>query len=137
MSYELVRLSVSDYVKANFPTTWPLTVEGFPFDPPVNQVWVRFGIHPNVQVSEEIEGKTERMEGNIWFQIFLPENTGTAAAYQIADVIKLMMFEHHIVVTGRPVVMCRAAPLEYIGNDGSGWENWAVNVPYLAFAQVP
>jgi hypothetical protein len=135
MSFDPVRTSLYDYVKANF-AGWPLALENYQYKPVPGTVWVRFGVHPNVQQSEEVGGTWERMEGIAWFQIFLPENSGTAAAYQVGDAIKLMLFEKHIVVAGKPTVMCRAAPLHYVGNDGSGWEQWNVSVPYLAFAQV-
>jgi hypothetical protein len=136
MSYDLVRQSISEYVKANF-TGWPVTIDGFPYEPDANKAWVRFGVQPNVEVSEEVSGKTERMEGFITFAIFLPENKGMGEAYKIGDALKVLFFEHHIIVAARPTVMCRAAPLKYVGNDGSGWERWAVAVPYRAFAQVP
>jgi len=114
-----------------------LALENFPYEPEPRKAWVRFGVHPNIQQAEEVGGRTERMEGTIWFQIFVPEYSGTAEASKIADVLKVMFFEHHIIAPPAPTVMCRAAPLHYVGNDGSGWEQHAVWVPYIAFAQVP
>jgi hypothetical protein len=139
MSYELVRQSVSDYVKTNF-TGWPIALDNLPYQPTPGQPWVRFGIHPNVEQPEEITGgrpTTERMEGFIWFQIFLPENTGTAEAYKIGDALKLLFFQVYIIAAGKPTVRCSAAPLLHIGIDEAGWDVWNVNVPYLVFAQVP
>jgi hypothetical protein len=136
MSYEAVRQSICEYTKANF-SGWPLTLENYQYKPDPRQPWVRFGVHPNVQQAEEIGGKYERMEGYIWFQIFIPENSGSGEAHRIADHLKLLFFQHYIVSAGKPTVMCRAAPLTQVGPDSSGWEQWNVNVPYIVFASVP
>jgi hypothetical protein len=136
MSYEAVRESISAYTKANF-TGWPLAVENYPYKPESRQPWVRFGVHPNIEQVEEIGGKWERMEGLVWFQIFVPENSGTTEANKIGDALKLLFFQKYIISAGKPTVMCRDAPLRYIGPDEGGWEQWNVSVSYIVFATVP
>jgi hypothetical protein len=135
MSYEAVRESVYAYTKANF-TGWPLAIENYQYKPPSRAPWVRFGVHPSLQQVEEVGGTYERMEGIIWFQIFVPENSGSTEANKVADHLKHLFFQHYIVTAGKPTVMTRSVQLTWIGADASGWEQWSVTVPYIVFATV-
>lgn len=135
MSYEATRAVISKYITDNL-TGITLVPENHPFEPSTAQVWARFGVHPSDQFAPEIGGKWERVIGNIWFQVFLPENSGSKEADEVADTIKAVFFQKNIVTAGKPTVTTQSVILRYIGQEPSGRQLWSVTVPYRVTAPV-
>lgn len=129
MSYDATRAVITQYVKDNF-MEWTIVPENRPFEPSAGQVYVKYGIRPSDQFAPEVMGVRERVIGNIWFQIFLPENSGSAEANKVGDKLKELFFQKHIVTEGKPTIITTSATLRYVQQESSGREQWSVIVPY-------
>jgi hypothetical protein len=135
MGYESVRQTVGNYMTTVYGASgkitaaavdYPLVGENQPVVPP-STPWLRWGVRPATQNAMDVGGQMKRVTGLLWFQIFLPENTGSRIAHVIADELTTRFFETTLEAGA---LKCFSAALGYVGPDGSGWDLWRVTIPY-------
>ena len=134
MSFYSTTKALNDYVGANWPGPWAIVGENVPPPTDRTKAWVRYSMRPSLTQPWDVTSSMERTIGNVWFQIFLPENTGSNEASKIADAVRHMLFEKRIVDSLGVLILTRAAVLTYVGKDPSGFMQWRCLVDYQADA---
>ena len=133
MSYQNVKVAVGTYLQGFYgveklianSVTYKLIMENVAYTPPSGTPYLRWGIRPADQFSPEVGGTRRRDKGLIWFQIFLPENSGETVALLIGEELSNKFFEKYI-----GTIKTYSANLLHVGDDGTGWVLWGVTVPY-------
>jgi hypothetical protein len=134
MSFYSNASALNSFVSSHWPGPWVLVSENVP--PPTDRTksWVRYSLRPAVTQAWDIGSTTERATGFMWFQLFLPENTGVNDAYRISDAIRKMCFEKTVIDSLGVLIYLRAASPAYVGVDPSGFNQWRCIVDYQADA---
>lgn len=100
-----------------------------PFDPEGKAVWARLSDVPGLSSTPEIGiGPCVRRTGIIVIQLFVPTYTDTVLITQKADTL----VEHFEFYSERGFE-CFAASAQVIGDDGNGWYQINIQVPYRAY----
>jgi hypothetical protein len=102
-----------------------------PFDPAGRDIWARLADVPGLSSAPEVGiGPCVRRTGVIVIQLFVPPYKGTLAITRAADTLA-----QHFEFYSDPGVPfdCFAASTNVIGDDGQGWYQVNVSVPYRAY----
>lgn len=102
-----------------------------PFDRQGKAIWARLADVPGLSSSTEVGiGPCVRRTGIIVIQLFVPTYTGTLAITRAADTL----VEHFQFYSdpGGPFD-CFAASAQVVGDDGLGWYQVNVRIPYRAY----
>ena len=129
MSFETVRVSLDSYLKDNFGSDYQILPENFPFTPPSGIPWVRYSIRPVTSLNADVSGIFRRRNYLLWFQIFVPEDTGTVSANKIADLIA-SLFDNHTIISTDGTMIFQRAELTFIGPDTTGWQLFRCTVAF-------
>src|SRR5881394_1594469 len=124
MSFESNRKALNDYVAANWPTTWLLVGENVPPPSDRSKAWVRYSLRPAVTQAWDVQSSVERTSGFMWFQAFLPENSGSTEAYKISDAVRAILYEKRILDAKGVTILTRAPEMAYVGVDPDGSSHW-------------
>lgn len=102
-----------------------------PFDPAGKPIWARLADVPGLSSAPEIGiGPCVRRTGIIIVQLFVPSYKGTLAITRAADTL-VEHFQFYSDPTGP--FECYAASASTIGDDGHGWYQVNLSIPYLAY----
>lgn len=102
-----------------------------PFDPAGKAIWARLSDIPGLSSAPEVGiGPCVRRTGMIVIQLFVPTYTGTLAITRAADTL-VQHFEYYSAPDG-PLDFFAASP-SVIGDDGNGWYQVNVSLPYRAY----
>lgn len=102
-----------------------------PFDPAGLGIWARLADIPGLSSTPEVGiGPCVRRTGIIMVQLFVPSNKGTLAIAKAADML-VQHFEFYSDPTGP--FECHAASASTVGDDGHGWYQVNVSIPYRAY----
>lgn len=119
-------------IRTRFNTVWnntlPVAWPNVEYTPTVGTPWTRITIfdNPSAQVDIGSPLKTYRNTGLIIVQIFCELNKGNGTALGYADTVA-GIFRNWCGST----VRCRAPHVEDIGNDGHGWYQVNVSIPFV------
>ncbi|KRP80969.1 electron transfer flavoprotein subunit beta [Pseudomonas lactis] len=100
-----------------------------PFDPAGKAIWARLADVPGLSSAPEI-GLTPcvRRTGVIIIQLFVPSYKGTLAITRAADTLV-----QHFEFFSDSGFDCFAASAATLGDDGNGWYQVNVKIPYRAY----
>ncbi len=102
-----------------------------PFDPAGKTIWARLADVPGLSSTPEVGiGPVVRRTGIIVVQLFVPTYKGTLAITKAADTL-VQHFEYYSDPNGS--FDCFAASAQVIGDDGLGWYQVNVQIPYRAY----
>ncbi|MCE1032708.1 DUF4128 domain-containing protein [Pseudomonas asiatica] len=102
-----------------------------PFSSAGKPIWARLADVPGLSSTPEVgNGPSVRRTGIVIVQLFVPSNKGTLAITKAADTL-VQHFEFYSDPTGP--FECYAASANTIGDDGHGWYQVNVRVPYRAY----
>ncbi|MGE8455069.1 MAG: phage tail terminator-like protein [Pseudomonas alloputida] len=102
-----------------------------PFDPAGKPIWARLADVPGLASAPEIGiGPCVRRTGIIMVQLFVPSYKGTLAITKAADAL-VQHFEFYSDPTGP--LDCYAVSAATVGDDGQGWYQVNLSIPYLAY----
>ncbi|WP_210014808.1 MULTISPECIES: phage tail terminator-like protein [Pseudomonas] len=102
-----------------------------PFDPAGRAIWARLADIPGLGSAPEVGiGPCVRRTGIIIIQLFVPSYKGTLAITKAADTL-VQHFEFYSDPTGP--FDCYAASASTVGDDGHGWYQVNISVPYRAY----
>ncbi|BBP71122.1 hypothetical protein PHLH6_31260 [Pseudomonas sp. Seg1] len=102
-----------------------------PFDPAGRPIWARLADVPGLSSTPEIGlGPSVRRTGILVIQLFVPSYKGTLAITKAADTL-VQHFEYYSDPTGP--FDCFAASAQVIGDDGLGWYQVNLQIPYRAY----
>lgn len=102
-----------------------------PFDPAGKAIWARLADVPGLSSTPEIGlGPSVRRTGILVIQLFVPSYKGTLAITRAADTL-VQHFEYYRDPTGP--FDCFAVSAQVVGDDGLGWYQVNVQIPYRAY----
>lgn len=102
-----------------------------PFDPAGLSIWARLADVPGLSSTPEIGiGPCVRRTGILVIQLFVPTYKGTLAITKAADTL-VQHFEYYSDPSGP--FDCLAASAQVVGDDGLGWYQVNVQIPYRAY----
>ncbi|WP_371360112.1 phage tail terminator-like protein [Pseudomonas sp. KT_2_4] len=102
-----------------------------PFDPEGRPIWARLADVPGLSSTPEVGiGPCVRRTGIIVIQLFVPTYKGTLAITKAADTL-VEHFEYYSDPSGP--FDCFAASAQVVGDDGLGWYQVNVRIPYRAY----
>lgn len=102
-----------------------------PFDPAGKAIWARLADVPGLSSTPEVGiGPCVRRTGVIVIQLFVPTYKGTLAITRAADTL-VQHFEYYSDPSGP--FDCFAASAQVVGDDGLGWYQVNVRIPYRAY----
>lgn len=102
-----------------------------PFDPIGKTIWARLADVPGLSSTPEVGiGPCVRRTGIIVIQLFVPTYKGTLAITKAADTL-VEHFEYYSDQSGP--FDCFAASAQVVGDDGLGWYQVNVRIPYRAY----
>jgi len=102
-----------------------------PFDPSGKTIWARLADVPGLSSAPEVGiGPCVRRTGVIVIQIFVPTYEGTLAITKAADAL-VEHFEYYSDSSGP--FDCFSASAQVVGDDGLGWYQVNVRIPYRAY----
>ena len=102
-----------------------------PFEPEGRAIWARLAGVPGLSSTPEVGiGPCVRRTGIIVIQLFVPTYKGTLAITKAADTL-VEHFEFYSDPTGP--FDCYAASASTVGDDGHGWYQINVSIPYRAY----
>ena len=102
-----------------------------PFDPIGKTIWARLADVPGLSSTPEVGiGPCVRRTGIIVIQLFVPTYKGTLAITKAADTL-VEHFEYYSDPSGP--FDCFAASAQVVGDDGLGWYQVNVRIPYRAY----
>jgi len=102
-----------------------------PFDPSGRSIWARLADVPGLSSTPEIGiGPCVRRTGILVIQLFVPTYMGTLAITRAADTL-VGQFEYYSDPSGP--FDCFAASAQVVGDDGLGWYQLNVRIPYRAY----
>lgn len=102
-----------------------------PFDPIGKTIWARLADVPGLSSTPEVGiGPCVRRTGIIAIQLFVPTYKGTLAITRAADTL-VQHFEYYSDPSGP--FDCFAASAQVVGDDGLGWYQVNVRIPYRAY----
>lgn len=102
-----------------------------PFDPAGKTIWARLADIPGLSSTPEVgNGPSVRRTGLLVIQLFVPTYKGTLAITKAADTLA-QHFEYYSAPEG-PLDFF-AASANVIGDDGNGWYQVNISVPYRAY----
>ena len=131
MSYESLRVAIATKIVTEWPSTYPMVAEGqaFPGGTQPSGPWARFSIRPAANVITTVNAASNQIVGLVWLQIFLPEETGTRAAFVMADILA-GIFEQKRGNTSTGSLL-RFDQVELAPAGGSdGWAMWRATVRF-------
>ena len=135
-NHAVIRKTIEVFFKAQWAlqaqtpeVKWP----NVKFSPVEGAAFVAISILPAIHTREAITGARangQEQTGIVVVQVFTPENEGMAEDEILVDQIDDIFNEQTTDITaGDPIVFGVATPLE-IGNDGNGYHQTNVDVPY-------
>lgn len=102
-----------------------------PFEPADRPIWARLAQVPGLSSTPEVGiGPCVRRTGIIVIQLFVPTYKGTLAITKAADTL-VEHFEYYSDPSGP--FDCFAASAQVVGDDGLGWYQVNVRIPYRAY----
>ncbi|QZI68672.1 DUF4128 domain-containing protein [Pseudomonas protegens] len=104
---------------------------GQPFDPAGKTIWARLADVPGLSSTPEIGiAPCVRRTGILVIQLFVPSYSGTLAITRAADTL-ISHFEYY----SDPSMPfdCYAASGGVVGDDGNGWYQVNLSIPYRAY----
>ncbi|PRA53171.1 MULTISPECIES: phage tail terminator-like protein [Pseudomonas] len=102
-----------------------------PFDPAGNPIWARLADVPGLASAPEVGvGACVRRTGLIIIQLFVPTYKGTLVITKAADTL-VEHFQFYSDPTGP--FDCFAVSANVVGDDGRGWYQVNVSIPYRAY----
>lgn len=102
-----------------------------PFDPAGRSIWARLADVPGLSSTPEIGiGPCVRRTGILVVQLFVPTYKGTLAITKAADAL-VTHFEYYSDPSGP--FDCFAASAQVVGDDGLGWYQVNIRIPYRAY----
>ncbi|WP_423812407.1 phage tail terminator-like protein [Pseudomonas asiatica] len=102
-----------------------------PFDPAGKSIWVRLVDIPGLSSTPEVgNGPSVRRTGVMVIQLFVPTYKGTLAIAKAADTL-VQHFEYYSAPEGPLDFFATSASV--IGDDGNGWYQVNLSVPYRAY----
>ncbi len=102
-----------------------------PFEPAGRPIWARLADVPGLSSTPEIGiGPCVRRTGILVVQLFVPTYKGTLAITKAADTL-VEHFEYYSDPSGP--FDCFAASAQVVGDDGLGWYQVNVRIPYRAY----
>lgn len=135
MTFEQIRAIVTGRMTqwVGIPTDavdYPNNPKG-PFDPAGKPIWARLADVPGLASAPEIGiGPCVRRTGIIIVQLFVPSYKGTLAIAKAADTL-VEHFQFYSDPAGP--FECYAASASTIGDDGHGWYQVNLSIPYRAY----
>ncbi|MCX5511330.1 phage tail terminator-like protein [Pseudomonas sp. BJa3] len=101
------------------------------FDPAGRSIWARLSDIPGLSSAPEVGiGPCVRQTGIVVIQLFVPSYSGTLAITKAADTL-VQHFQFYSDPTGP--FECYAASASAIGDDGHGWYQVNLSIPYRAY----
>jgi len=102
-----------------------------PFDPAGKEIWARLADVPGLSSTPEVGiGPCVRRTGIIVIQLFVPTYKGTLGITKASDTL-IEHFEYYSDPSGP--FDCFAASAQVVGDDGLGWYQVNVRIPYRAY----
>lgn len=102
-----------------------------PFDPAGKAIWARLSDIPGPSSAPEVGiGPCVRRTGMIVIQLFVPTYKGTLAITRAADTL-VQHFQFYSDPSGP--FDCFAVSANVIGDDGNGWYQINLQIPYRAY----
>jgi uncharacterized protein DUF4128 len=131
LSYEDLHTAIANRLEAMWNNFCDITAENTMGKQPEDVPFVVWSVRPNDSISADVSATTERVTGLIFFQVFLPENSGTLTAHKVRDKVASMYNEAHFQVGSGGAIRCKRAKLIYSGKRG-GFVMHNVTVEFLA-----
>ncbi|MGJ8685830.1 MAG: phage tail terminator-like protein [Spongiibacteraceae bacterium] len=138
MNLNAERIAIVTRMSGNWASTYkgdtvPVKYEEAPnWTTPNRKAWVALTTKIASNTSWGLCGDeiTERVDGVIYIQVFVPDNEGTSAARSLAEdaaaVFENARFDGIKTFAATPTI---------VGNDGNGWYQITVSIPYHRYAQ--
>lgn len=129
MSYETSLVGIVDLLK-----TYTGTPKIFAENQPVpiaeqKSEWVRWSVRPAVNIDSEVGARMQRIVGALYFQHFVPEDSGTKLAHVFASKVEgFLSHKQHTTSVG--VLKFQRAQLKYIGVTQQGFVQHNVTIDY-------
>lgn len=102
-----------------------------PFDPAGKPIWARLADVPGLSSTPEVGiGPCVRQTGIVVIQLFVPSYSGTLAITRAVDTL-VTQFQYYSAPEGT-FDFFEASP-QGVGDDGNGWYQVNVRVPYRAY----
>ncbi len=127
MSFDTLRQDIEQRMVDNWAENATVEYENLPFDKPSNVEWVRLTVTTGQGETQGIAGSTVtvRDTGMVSLQVFAPEGTGTKTSKALVDAF-IAIFEH----ARFNGITTYTASVSSVGNDGYGWHQTNVTVPF-------
>jgi len=109
---------------ANWTGDEPIQYPNQPFTPPAGATWLRLEMTEGEGANASLGAVHVRHRGVIWIGVYVPKNTGLAAAITLAETAAAIFENQRF--SG---VRCWAASIKDAGMF-SGWRQFTVTVPY-------
>ena len=125
-------------IEERFLTQWALSTksavvtlfENSAISPPTEEpfvaLYIRSGAGQQISLGSS---PLDRYDGLIIVQVFVPEETGTQEAREIADVVETIFKRQSFSSGAGGLIRCRLAALDPMGNK-AGWLQSNVSIPY-------
>ena len=123
INWKTLREAFEQRLRDNYTTT-EIAYDNTKFTPPTTS-WIRAVLLPVNTENAALGGLCVRQEGIFWIQIFVPLNSNTDEAYTLAAEVSLI-FEN-VQFSG---ITCGAPDTVRIGDEGRGWYQVNVKVPF-------
>ena len=131
MSFEDERVAVEAKMAAEYSST-TVQYENIPFSQPTDTAWVSLTILSgggNVDSIGSGTGRLERFSGVIQIDIYVPEDGGTKAARDIADLVHAIFDNKQFSSGSSGTITTRVPSYSTLGVEG-GWHHSVVSVAY-------
>jgi len=137
MVFKNERQLIESYVQDNFSSA-PVKYDNVPFDEPSNSPFVALSILS--EAGEDIsvgESPIQKYNGMIQFDVYVPQNTGTAKARDVASSLRTL-FNNKILedVGDTTTIYCAVPTLNRVAKTPTGSYRVSVIVPYEMLSQV-
>jgi hypothetical protein len=132
MSHETARILISNRFDAVWNagalSAWKVERENQKFTQPKGEPWGRLTIRTADTEPLEVGNVNERTPFVIFFQVFIPEEKGTSAAYKARDILDGM--KRQILRSNDGTVVVHIRPAQLVpGRDEGGFVGFNVTIP--------
>ena len=116
--YEDLHKAIGTRIGAMWANYCDITAENSPGKQPEDVPFVVWSVRTSDGMSADVSATTERVLGQVFFQVFLPEGKGTRDAHKARDKIASMFSEAHFQIGTGGAIRCERAKLIYAGKRG-------------------
>jgi len=128
MAFAAERQLIESYVQ-DYYTDTSVKYDNIPFDQPTGEPFISLTILSGTGTNTALGGQRVRYTGVIQVDIYVPENSGTRAARDIASSLR-DLFTNKEITDGSTTITCRVASLNRVAKAPAGKYRISVTIPY-------